>query len=523
MNQAPLKHDSRRRTLDLSRRKIAAISFLSNIQVEGEAGRPGYNCLEGTQVLKCYQKHSHRRKLYRKKGTFNIQLSPENKERMTAKKSLAGPSGLGAAGENERRETSPVSSVPYLFKHSYNHSIRSNDERDNKSFRRRLNYASQWNEDGITELKTFRDRKDSSNESLLQGSQHETVASFHQKVRKISGNLSEISHNSSAKEVKFVSRSNSRALGEERLVLVTASYVPFAIFSTIPYQKPQRSTRGEHKHEVGKRLRHPSGDRPLPAIKDTFDPFEMLGLEQSATGQEISYSCLLEPSYSSRSHELAGPIDNVPDPGVRNPNTTQKGGRISPRSGDASPEAGSWGVPVGTPYSPHALDGWLGAGKHRTFLPFSSYMTSVIEYVKPADLKKELNEKFKEKFPTVNLTLSKLRSLKAEMRRIGLECEVDTVTIAQSYLYFEKLVLRNIINKTNRKFCAGACLILAAKLNDIKGDGLKMLIEKTETIFRLNRRDLLASEFAILVALEFSLHVPTSEVYPHYQRLIYQT
>ena len=44
-------------------------------------------------------------------------------------------------------------------------------------------------------------------------------------------------------EVKFVSRSNSRALGEERLVLVTASYVPFAIFSTIPYQKPQRSTR----------------------------------------------------------------------------------------------------------------------------------------------------------------------------------------------------------------------------------------------------------------------------------------
>ena len=85
------------------------------------------------------------------------------------------------------------------------------------------------------------------------------------------------------------------------------------------------------------------------------------------------------------------------------------------------------------------------------------FQTSIIEYVKPSDMKKELNEKFSERFPHAQITLSKLRSIKLEMRRIGLDCSIDTVTIAQVGYY----IISNFFKNDKLRF-SGLCILWEA-------------------------------------------------------------
>ncbi|XP_008106844.1 CDK5 and ABL1 enzyme substrate 1 isoform X2 [Anolis carolinensis] len=243
------------------------------------------------------------------------------------------------------------------------------------------------------------------------------------------------------------------------------------------------------------------------------------GVELGANGKTVSYTQFLFPTNALGARRNT--IDSTSSIQFRNASHRSLSlGRANSTQGsiDTGSDLGEY-----IEYNPNLLDDpqWP-CGKHKRVLIFPSYMTTVIDYVKPSDLKKDMNETFKEKFPHIKLTLSKIRSLKREMRKLAQEeCGFEEPTVAMAFVYFEKLALKGKLNKQNRKLCAGACVLLAAKIgSDLKKHEVKHLIDKLEEKFRLNRRELIAYEFPALVALEFALHLPEHEIMPHYRRLV---
>ena len=76
-------------------------------------------------------------------------------------------------------------------------------------------------------------------------------------------------------------------------------------------------------------------------------------------------------------------------------------------------------------------------------------------------------------------------SLKREIRKLAqADCGYEEPTVAMAFVYFEKLALHGKIDKQNRKLCAGACILLAAKIgSDLRKPEVKSLIDVS--IFKL--------------------------------------
>lgn len=490
-----------------SRRRIAAVSFLSNISLDGT-----YKDTKlGQKPALLKEEACNKKDDFNKNDEFNSSSEHTFKEsgklrcsRNQQKQSDA----YSLSSDSESITPTKISFEEHNVKYMRERTTTSSDVLSDKKIRKKLTHQGSLGSEA--DKLTYRSSSESigySSGAICKSSPIPTIQeTFGGKITKIKP-----THN-----YRF---------NNQPIYLVTHRNVPVLLYSIIPFKK---NSRCDVKRE-GHRKRTTSGQRPLSSTEDGLDPFDSLGIERKSDGTETSYGYLLIPTKSVKEfrERRLNTIDDPSDPHhshkvisarphifarcLSYDQAVQRANTPPLHTAESTTNVLSQSVKT---YHPNLLDDpELTAGKHRTLLTFSSYMTSIIDYVKPSDLKKEINDKFREKFPHIQLTLTKLRSLKREMRKIAkTDSNTDFLTVAHAYVYFEKLILKGLINKQNRKLCAAASLILSAKLNDIKGDVLRALFEKTETTFRLNRKEIVAAEFAVLVALEFGLHVPYSEV-----------
>ncbi|KAL6119367.1 cables2 [Pungitius sinensis] len=315
------------------------------------------------------------------------------------------------------------------------------------------------------------------------------------------------------KKVHFIKSMRQYDTRGCRIVLICAKRSLYAAFSVLPY--------GESAHVSDPKLdAHRQRLSSVVAV-DLLPSLE--GVELADYSKTVSYAQFLYPTNALVRQKSVGAPESC---AAQAPQSRLRGNgqRSAPAARLNNGAAQDSSMEEVVEYDPNLLsDPQWPCGRHKRVLIFASYLTTVVEYVKPSDLKKDMNETFKEKFPHIKLTLSKIRSLKREMRAMSDDCGLQPVTIAMAFVYFEKLVLQGYFNKQNRKLVAAACVLLAAKISsDLRKPDVKQLIDKLEERFRINRRELIPLEFPVLVALEMGLYLPESMVMPHYRRLVQQ-
>lgn len=72
--------------------------------------------------------------------------------------------------------------------------------------------------------------------------------------------------------------------------------------------------------------------------------------------------------------------------------------------------------------------------------------------------KKELlNQEFRKSHPDLpaEITLSKINAVKFHLVNIGKAMDLEISSVSHAFVYFEKLIQKQIVNKQNRKLLAG--------------------------------------------------------------------
>jgi hypothetical protein len=172
-------------------------------------------------------------------------------------------------------------------------------------------------------------------------------------------------------------------------------------------------------------------------------------------------------------------------------------------------------------YDPQYLDNpHLQSGRNKTVITLPSFLGTILVPSNPTDLKKDLNQHFKDTHPGLDtISLSQIRQLKNQLISIGQARTLELSSVGMSFVYFEKLILKNYVNKTNRKLVAGICLLLAVKVNDPKDTDYVALLDLIAREMEVSVKEIRVNEFPVYAALEFSLFIPFAEIETHLERI----
>ncbi|RYG63725.1 hypothetical protein EON64_15340, partial [archaeon] len=182
-------------------------------------------------------------------------------------------------------------------------------------------------------------------------------------------------------------------------------------------------------------------------------------------------------------------------------------------------------------YDPTSLDDPdMTHGKHRYVLQRSALtgpiLSSILLYVNEDELKDTLNAQFHTKHPHMpsSLTLSKIRSLKRQIVNVGLQIGIELATLAVALISFERLCLKNIVSKSNRKLSMACCVLLAYKFLPTHTNSfqkhLDSLIAFFDAVWFISKKQLFDGEFGVYVSLNFTLHLPYQHVHWMYLRIL---
>ena len=217
-------------------------------------------------------------------------------------------------------------------------------------------------------------------------------------------------------------------------------------------------------------------------------------------------------------------------------------------------------------YDPNYLDdGTIKQGKSRLITSGPSHRHSFLPYVKRKNLKDEINAQFVELHPWLptSMSLSKIRTLKRESLEQWKKYDLELSTLALGIVYFERLVIKTLVMKTNRKIKFAACLLIAFKFNEgefsdvvpmppdgnnnvdgggggvggVAGEGggteqatatvdrkeiarVQHLFESIESALGIHKKELFKIELQVFAELDFDLCIPPEKVLPHLMRLL---